>query len=281
MLDISLDALYQPAPIPPVFARFTEAEIEALAGRYRGAKPFPHLVLDDLFNPRLLENIEAEFSSLDQASAQIYDHALQTKRSSRTDAALPEHTQSYFNHVYSGPFIRFLTQITGIAGLLPDPSLLGGGMHEIRQGGRFDIHVDFQKHRLTGLDNRFVLITYLNKDWREEYGGLLELWGQNPPECLARVAPEFGRTLIMEVSGRSAHGHPEPVNAPDGRSRRSVAAYYYTNGRDDGVGGEALKTMYMKRSGRTARQRAELLVQQITPPILASQIMAVRRYLRS
>jgi Rps23 Pro-64 3,4-dihydroxylase Tpa1-like proline 4-hydroxylase len=38
------------------------------------------------------------------------------------------------------------------------------------------MHVDFNQHSVTRLDNRLVFITYLNKNWRSSYGGALELW---------------------------------------------------------------------------------------------------------
>ena len=69
-----------------------------------------------------------------------------------------------------------LCAVTGIDDLIVDPTLFGGGMHAMPSGGRFDLHTDFQQHPRTKLDNRLVLITYLNPDWREDYGGMLELW---------------------------------------------------------------------------------------------------------
>ena len=34
-------------------------------------------------------------------------------------------------------FVSFLEDLTGIPGLVPDPHFRGGGLHEIRQGGRW------------------------------------------------------------------------------------------------------------------------------------------------
>ena len=251
--------------------------IDALNHRYRTAEPFPHLVLEDFLDAAILDEIVAEFDTMRPSDWLTYSHALQTKLASRPNTLLPRAAQNYFDRLYSGPFVRFLSKVTGIPNLVTDPGLSGGGMHQIGGGGRFDVHVDFQKHPENKLDNRLVVITYLNRDWREEYGGRLELWRQNPAECATIVLPKFGRTLIMEESLRGAHGHPQPVNAPDGRPRRSVAAYFYTNGRDDGFGGEGLKTAYVHRPGRTPRQRLELLAQQLLPPIIVSGIKALTR----
>jgi Rps23 Pro-64 3,4-dihydroxylase Tpa1-like proline 4-hydroxylase len=68
-------------------------------------------------------------------------------------------------------FIDFLETLTGITGLLPDPHLWGGGLHQIQRGGFLKVHADFNRHERLDLDRRLNLLVYLNKDWKEEYGG--------------------------------------------------------------------------------------------------------------
>jgi Rps23 Pro-64 3,4-dihydroxylase Tpa1-like proline 4-hydroxylase len=124
--------------------------------------------------------------------------------------------------------VQFVEQVTGIEGLLQDPQLKGGGMHEIPDGGHFAAHVDFNRHLVTGLHNRLVIITYLNKNWRRFYGGSLELWDYASNVKAIDIDPVFGRTVIFTQSSESLHGHSVPVQAPDRRPRQSVAAYFYT-----------------------------------------------------
>lgn len=49
--------------------------------------------------------------------------------------------------------------------------------------------------------------------------------------CVKRYLPTFGRIVIFSSTDFSYHGHPLPLSAPHGRARRSLALYYYTNGR--------------------------------------------------
>ena len=95
------------------------------------------------------------------------------------------------------------------------------------------MHVDFNQHSVTRLANRLVFITYLNKDWLPSYGGGLELWDVEKNEPVVEILPEFGRSVLFYQSSKSLHGHPKPVAAPNGRPRRSAAAYFYSNGRSD------------------------------------------------
>ena len=48
--------------------------------------------------------------------------------------------------------------------------------------------------------------------------------------CGARVKLDLGRVVVFLTTDFSFHGHPHPLTAPEGRVRRSIALYYYTNG---------------------------------------------------
>ena len=113
--------------------------------------------------------------------------------------------------------------------LLPDPHLHGGGLHEAREGGRFQIHRDFDRHPRTGLCNEMVLLTYLNRQWDPAWQGALELWDAASSRCVKTIQPEFGRTLLLPNSPISFHGHEAPLTPPAGRTRRSLGSYYYSN----------------------------------------------------
>merc|ERR1711871_1444675 len=73
--------------------------------------------------------------------------------------------------------------------------------------------------------NTFI---FLNDEWRDEFGGHLELWNRNMTQCQVRIAPTMGRFVVFSTTDFSYHGHPYPLKAPPGRSRRSIALYFYT-----------------------------------------------------
>ena len=121
--------------------------------------------------------------------------------------------------------------MTGIQSLIPDPSFQGGGLHQIVPGGKLGIHADFNKHSRFGLDRRLNLLLYLNKNWREEYGGHLELWDRDMTHCEAKVAPIFNRVMVFGTTDFTYHGHPDPLRCPEGMTRKSLALYYFSDGR--------------------------------------------------
>ncbi len=239
-----------------------------LRARFLGAEPFPHIVLDDLFSPELLQIIWEDFGTIgpDVLTARRSEREVTFR--SRPDAELPASAQVYFDAANSARFLKFLTELTGISGLITDPFLQRGGLHESRDGGKFQLHVDFNKHPVTKLDNRLVLLTYLNRNWRDEFGGSLELWAGPKEGCVVRVSPEFGRSIILKHSDVSWHGHPTPIRTPDNRPRRSLAAYYYSNGLDDHAADARYKTQFMADPDGTAWGRTKRAVKYVTPPIL-------------
>jgi hypothetical protein len=121
--------------------------------------------------------------------------------------------------------------LTGISGLIPDPYLEGGGLHQIERDGFLKVHADFNVHAKLRLDRRLNFILYLNQDWREEYNGHLELWDRGMTRCVRKVLPVCNRAVVFVTTDWSFHGHPEKLACPPGRTRKSVALYYYTNGR--------------------------------------------------
>jgi hypothetical protein len=241
--------------------------------RYLGAQPFPHLVIDNLFSDTLLHQVAHSFDS-EVCEWREYHGPLQRKRATAPASTLPRPVQVYFDFIGSGPFLRYLTGVTGIEDLIPDPALFGGGMHQADPGGGFAVHCDFAQHPRTRLTNRLAVITYLNEGWSEQDGGALELWHAAPPRSAQAVLPVFGRTIIMERSARALHGHPQPVR--EGRHRRAVIAYFYTNDRATALPHDRLATTYFGRAGYTPRQRAEVLARLLMPPIMLSGLQRLR-----
>ena len=84
--------------------------------------------------------------------------------------------------------------------MIPDPYLIGGGLHRTRVGGSLAVHADFNKHPRFTLDRRLNLLVYLNEDWTEANGGWLELWDRDMQRCVQRVLPTFNRTVIFSTS---------------------------------------------------------------------------------
>ena len=91
----------------------------------------------------------------------------------------------------------------------------------------------------------------MNKGWKDDYNGHLELWNitEEKKEQIGKFSPNFNRCVIFETNEISYHGHPIPLNTPDGLSRKSVATYYYTKNRASNEIAEEHNTIYVNTQG--------------------------------
>ena len=194
---------------------------------YRGAEPFPHLIEDGLFNPNILDRVAGEFEAMDRGGWHHSQATHERKWSTEDPRQMGPFTSALIAQLNAGPFVSFLEELTGIGGLVPDPHLRGGGLHEIRHGGLLGVHADFNVHPKLRLYRRLNLLVYLNKDWQQEWGGALELWDRGGQRCVHAIQPVFNRAVLFDTSNFSYHGHPHPLACPPERSRKSVALYYY------------------------------------------------------
>jgi Rps23 Pro-64 3,4-dihydroxylase Tpa1-like proline 4-hydroxylase len=207
------------------------ADPGSLRDTYVNAQPFPHIVLDGLFPDDQLELLLQEFPGEGDIAWRRFEGAKEKKLGYTYKSELPPHLQMFLYFMNSAPVVEFLQALTGIEGLIPDPYYGGAGPHQIMPGGFLGVHADFNWHPLMRLDRRLNLIVYLNHDWREEYGGHIELWDRDMKACQQRVLPVFNRTIVFNTTDFSYHGHPHPLSCPKDMSRKSVSFYYYSNGR--------------------------------------------------
>jgi len=214
--------------------------------KYQEAKPFSHLVIDEYFDHQYLLNIEREFPK-PGTTWWKYHNPFEKKFAFDQFEWMPALIQDFIMQLQSFPFIHFLEQVTGIDGLLPDPKLNGGGLHQIVRGGKLDIHADYNYHPLTKLDRRLNVLIYLNQDWLPSWAGALEFWDQKMTQCQKEILPLFNRLVIFSTTDISFHGHPEPLLCPEDRTRKSIALYYYTNGRPEHERSAPHSTLYQKR----------------------------------
>jgi len=221
---------------------------------YQSASPFPHIVIDDFLDEPALAEVLEVFPSPKELEFYKYENPLEKKLAMDQLSKLPDPISALLLYLNTTPILQFMEKLTGIEGLIPDPYYRGGGIHQIVRGGKLDVHIDFNKHQKLNLDRRLNAIIYLNKDWEEAYGGHLEIWRGHQKddkhileECTNKVLPIFNRLVVFSTSERSYHGHPEPVTCPEGWSRKSIALYYYTNGRPKEEDVPAHSTTFIKR----------------------------------
>ena len=213
-----------------------EDNLDADRRMFLSAQPIEHLVIDDFCHgaslDRALDSIpDPEVSGANKSRDYIF--AKNKFEKADFDRLCPELARLK-TELMSPRFAAWISALTGEK-IFIDPSFHGGGIH---QGGRdsfLDMHVDFNYHpqHLSWLRTVNILL-YLNKDWREEYGGHLKLAdGRLEKPSVALIRPLFNRAVVMFTRDYTLHGY-DPINFPQGTYRRSIAAYGYNQMASEG-----------------------------------------------
>ena len=245
---------------------------DELSEKYATAAPFSHVVIDDFLPPDVLEPILAEFPEPGNTEWQSFDTSREIKLALADTERMGPATRHLLAEFNSGVFVDFLERLTGIEGLIPDPHYVGGGLHQIRAGGFLRVHADFNRHSQLKLDRRLNGLLYLNRDWEAEWGGHLQLWNRDMSACVHSVLPVFNRFVVFSTTDDANHGHPDPLTCPPERARRSMALYYYTNGRPQPEKSTDHTTLFKARPGERWKSNSRQLVKNWTPPAVAEMI---------
>ena len=146
-------------------------ESELLRQAYKQARPYPHLVLDNLFSPQLLERLVAEFPQAENRDWLVWDTEHELKTTSKGIDGLSIFTQMFCLWLNSRAVIDAIEPIVGINNLVGDPLFHGAGLHEMYRNGWLEMHADYTRHFSLPLMRRFKLLIYLNQDWDPSWGG--------------------------------------------------------------------------------------------------------------
>ena len=255
------------------------ASIEDLRSAYRNSKPFPHVIIDNMFSGEVLESLLSEMAHMrrDQWSNIEQDTRERTARM-RSAAEMGVAGNQLVGIVHSAAFLYFLAEITGIEQLLPDPYLQGAGYALMRRGDYFNVHADRNVAYETGLTRRLAMIVFLNKSWSPQYHGQLELWSDDGKRCEVSIDPLFNRTVLFEVDYPNFHGVPTPLECPADRMRQSFITYYHTVGVKEKPHLKPHTSIFAPRYYGTNRVTLRSIVRDVTPPFLARAIRRLTRF---
>ena len=200
-----------------------------LKTEFATAHPYQHVVIDNFLPQNVFQQAMADFAVVSKEQWTGYLHVNERKFANSNPDTWGPTLQQIANELNSPEFVSLLEELTGIPNLLIDPTFEGGGLHQSLRGGFLNMHADFTVHpHQRQWKRRLNLLLYCNENWLPEYGGGLELWDATMSHAEKVVQPLGNRVLIFATDATSFHGHPDPLQCPDGVARRSMALYYFT-----------------------------------------------------
>ncbi|HYW17191.1 MAG TPA: 2OG-Fe(II) oxygenase [Allosphingosinicella sp.] len=151
-----------------------------------------------------------------------------SKRGIADTSALPPSIGSILLRLNGEEAVREISAVTGVADLVTDPTLWGGGLQCSGRGASLRVHADRSRHPdPERFDQAINLLLYINPHWIPDYGGDLELWSADASVRVRSVAPLFNRLVLFKSDTTTFHGHPSPNRCPPGLYRASLAVFYY------------------------------------------------------
>ena len=236
-------------------SRIKNMDVPALQSAFRTAEPFRWVAIDSLLDEEFVQRVSAAYPSFDESrkSGREFSAVNERRKVQITDSAqFPGAVHELHGALSAPQFLAALEEITGIAGLIADPLLVGGGMHVTGSQGRLDVHVDFNYMADRALYRRLNILVYMNPSWRAAWGGEIELWDRGVQNRRHAFLPAMNRCVLFETSDISYHG-VSPVTCPPGVLRKSFAAYYYTKEAPPGWTGTPHDTRFRARPHELVR----------------------------
>lgn len=192
------------------------------------SKPFPHLVIDNFLPEDWAEEAEKNFPTKKNTSWTPYLHFNEVKYGFNSFKHFPVAIQQIITFLHSETFCHQLATLVNTHKLMPDPDLIGGGLHQTFQNGFLNVHTDFSHHpHKKHWKRKINLLVYLNKNWPAQYEGDLELWDISSLKSEKTISPAFNRAVIFLTDSNSLHGSPKKLKCGQNESRKSIALYYY------------------------------------------------------
>lgn len=195
--------------------------------KFKGAEGFPHIVIEDFLKPDVADTLFESFPTRKDMRKSYKNLNENKTEGSGFDEYHPLFTQLK-NELGTDKFKVSFSQLTGITDLILPDDHRGSGVHQGFDGSYLDIHVDFSIHPTLKKHRRLNLLIFLNKNWKEEYGGHCEFWDENVKNMIGQALPSHNIAVIFECSRKSFHGY-STIHVPEGESRKSFYSYFYTD----------------------------------------------------
>ncbi len=200
--------------------------VKQLNEAYESGDPCKHIVLDNFLRPEVAELLYNNFPKLS---------SLNVKRKSLNEKKSEDYHFERFHPVFQevkdaitgSDYCKVMGEMTSLDDLFVTTDNTGAGVHQGGDGSYVDVHIDYNMSTKFNAWRRLNLLVYLNKDWKDEYGGALELWDKDMTECKKMILPNFNRAVVFYTDKNAPHGYRK-MSLPEEITRKSFYCYYYT-----------------------------------------------------
>ena len=121
--------------------------------------------------------------------------------------------------------VKIIGEICNINQPIPDHNLYAGGLSAMGKNQFLNPHLDNSHDKYRNCWRVLNLLYYVTSDWKEEFGGNLELWPNGLSEKQITIHSKFNRLVVMATHNKSIHSVSPVIH--DG-FRCCVSNYYFS-----------------------------------------------------
>lgn len=197
-----------------------------LNNTFVGTPPYPMIVLNDFLPKNHAQKMYEECVTIPD-----HDWTSFTRNGSLmkecNDLEICPQAFEFVNQMHSALGMNWLTKVTGITDLIPDPYLTGAGYSKTYRGYSLNTHTDFNWNDKLKLHRMLSLIIYLNPEWKPEWKGALQFKDFDNDKIIQEVPSLFNSVVIWRYHKRGFHGYPDPLECPIDQTRNTFRLFYY------------------------------------------------------
>jgi Rps23 Pro-64 3,4-dihydroxylase Tpa1-like proline 4-hydroxylase len=227
-----------------------------LRSEWESATPYPYVVIDNFLPADQIERAVQGFDDTTEGWI-FHNHYNERKYAHSKKQFMSPAILELFSDLESPQWLKFLEDVTGIKRLLADETMDGSsGLHKSLPGCFLRVHRETVGHnRHEDWRRQVNLLLYLNKDWKAEWDGELQIIDHKTMTCVKEITPYLNRLVLFHTNPIAFHGNPKVLKSPEGTVRKSLTSYYFTQ-EEKKVGLHPV--LYRPEAGDGAGRRARI-----------------------
>lgn len=212
--------------------RFEKFDTNALHNKFVVAKPFPYLIIDDVFDLDIFQSLSDDldkFYNQNKGDGAQWNTIAESGKWGSTGFKLPQSLESLNAILKSPRFIHFIEEITGFKNLNVTSNINGSSFsffHAMRPGSFLAPHTDHARDLNKGPYHVANIIFYMSKKWDPNWGGGTTLFSSKI-QLQSDIEFRPNRALIFMHSPSSIHGTQE-VSSDAEHPRYSIYYDFYS-----------------------------------------------------
>lgn len=207
-----------------IFSRVKENEAQIKAQYLASKDTIGYFYVDDLLPESIALNI---FESFPKSDEMVLKKSIRENKyvASQMDKYPPILEEIIFAF-QDQRIVETIASILEIKSVFPDPNLYAGGLSMMGNKQFLNPHLDNSHDKDRNRWRVLNLLYYVTPNWKEEYGGNLELWPNGLKNNPVTIHSKFNRLAIMATHNHSIHSVSPVVHEG---YRCCVSNYYFSN----------------------------------------------------